>query len=172
MKQTAIEQSFALDDSEELAMRTDDVTDGSNIDVAINRSFSAAPDAVFRQWITPEGLRLWFAPDGLTVTLAETNPAPGGRWQVEMRSENGDIYLEYGDYREIDNPRRLVFTLTSGRDSEVWPRTTVTVDFTDKDGRTQMAFLQEDFESVERRDDNIEGWNECFNKLEASLAEM
>jgi uncharacterized protein YndB with AHSA1/START domain len=156
--------------SREAMMRTDDVTDGSNIDAAINRSFSAPPDAVFRQWITPDALRLWFSPDGFIATLAETDPVPGGRWQVEMRSDAGEVYLEYGDYREIDRPKRLVFTLTPGRDSDIGPRTIVTVDFTDKGGRTEMALLQEGFESVERRDDTIEGWNECFNKLAASLA--
>jgi uncharacterized protein YndB with AHSA1/START domain len=153
-------------------MRTDYVTDGGNIDAVITRSFSASADLVFRQWVTPEGLRRWFAPDGFTVTLAETDPVPGGRWQVEMRSEDGEVYLEYGDYREIDSPRRLVFTLTQGHDSDVGPRTAVTVDFSDKDGRTEMAFLQEGFETAERRDGNIEGWNECFNKLEASLTEV
>jgi uncharacterized protein YndB with AHSA1/START domain len=153
-------------------MRTRDTTDGSNIDAAINRSFSASAEAVFRQWTTPEGLRLWFAPAGFTVTLAETDAVPGGEWQVEMRSEDGEVYLEYGDYREIVSPRRLVFTLTQGHDSDVGPRTAVTVDFTDRGNRTDMAFLQEGFETVQRRDGNIEGWNECFDKLEAHLAEM
>jgi uncharacterized protein YndB with AHSA1/START domain len=138
----------------------------------IDRSFSAPADVVFRQWITPGDLRYWFAPNGFTVTLAETDPVPGGRWQVEMRSEDGEVYLEYGDYREIDRPRRLVFTLTQGHGSDVGPRMTVTVDFTGKGNRTKMAFLEEGFETVERRDGNIEGWNECFDKLEARLREM
>jgi uncharacterized protein YndB with AHSA1/START domain len=101
------------------------------------------------------------------VTLAEADPVEGGRWQVEMRSDKGEVYLEYGDYREIDSPRKLVFSLTSVLGSEVGPRTMVTVGLAGDGNRTAMAFLQEGFETVERRDDNVRGWNECFDKLEA-----
>jgi uncharacterized protein YndB with AHSA1/START domain len=148
-------------------MRIDDQTDGSNIDARIDRSFSASPDLVFKQWITAENLSLWFAPSGFAVTLAEADPVEGGRWQVEMRSDKGEVYLEYGDYREIDSPRKLVFSLTSVLGSEVGPRTMVTVGLAGDGNRTAMAFLQEGFETVERRDDNVRGWNECFDKLEA-----
>ncbi|MDB5523367.1 MAG: polyketide cyclase [Rhizobium sp.] len=151
-------------------MRMDDVTDGSNIDAIISRSFSAPVGTVFNQWTSVDGLRAWFAPDGFMVTFCETSAAVGGSWQVELRSEDGEVYLEYGEYREISRPDRLVFTLTQAHNAEIGPRTTVTVDFSDKASHTEIAFLQEGFESVERRDDNVEGWNECFNKLEASLA--
>lgn len=152
-------------------MRIDDVTDGSNIDAVIDRFFGAPPDRVFRQWIAAESLRLWFAPDGFTVTLAEANPVEGGQWQVEMRSDDGAVYLEYGAYRRIDSPTKLIFSLTSVLGSDVGPRTSVTVAFTARGAGTEMAFLQEGFETVERRDANIQGWNECFDKLEAVVAD-
>jgi uncharacterized protein YndB with AHSA1/START domain len=151
-------------------MRMDDVTDGGNIDANISRSFDASVERVFDQWVDADALRTWFAPNGFTVTFCETSAVVGGRWQVEMRSEDGEVYLEYGEYCAIARPRRLVFTLTQGHSSDIGPRTTVTVDFNDKDGGTEIAFLQEGFETVERRDGNVEGWNECFDKLEASLA--
>jgi uncharacterized protein YndB with AHSA1/START domain len=151
-------------------VRIDDTTDGGNIDATLNRSFGASAEIVFRQWITVEGLQAWFAPDGFDVTLAETEPVVDGRWQVEMRSAGGEVHLEYGNYRDIVPAQRLVFTLTQGHDAEIGPRTTVSVDFIDTDGRTQMAFLQQGFDTVERRDANLEGWSECFNKLEALLA--
>lgn len=153
-------------------MRTDDMTDGSNIDAVINRSFSAPARMVFDQWITVDGLRAWFAPAGFDVTFAETDPVPGGKWQVEMRSPDGAVYLEYGEYREIVPAKRLVFTLTQGHDADIAPRTTVTVDFSDKGDRTEIAFLQEGFETVERRDSNIGGWQECFDNLAVRLVSI
>lgn len=150
-------------------MRTGDTTDGSNIDAVIDRTFDAPPQTVFDQWVTVDGLRSWFSPDGFEVTLVEIDPVPGGRWQVEMRSDEGGIVLEYGDYREVRPGERLVFTLTAGQDAEIGPRTTVSVDFLALDGRTEMHFLQEGFGSVERRDANVEGWGECFDRLAARL---
>lgn len=150
-------------------MRTGDTTDGSNIDVIIDRIFDAPARTVFDQWIAADGLRAWFAPDGFDVMLVEVHPVPGGRWQVEMRSDEGEVYVEYGDYRELRPGERLVLTLTQGLGAEIGPRTTVSVDFVGLDGRTEMHFIQEGLETVERRDDNIEGWRECFDKLEARL---
>lgn len=150
-------------------MRLGDTTDGSNIDVVIDRAFDAPARTVFDQWVTADGLRNWFAPDGFEVTLVEAVPVPGGRWQVEMRSNEGQVYLEYGDFREIRPGERLVMTLTQGLGAEIGPRTTVSVDFVASNGRTEMHFMQEGLETVERRDSNIEGWQECFDKLAARL---
>jgi uncharacterized protein YndB with AHSA1/START domain len=153
-------------------MRTGDTTDGSNIDVVIDRSFDAPARAVFDQWITADALRSWFAPDGFEVTLVETNPVPGGRWQSEMRTFDGNVYLEYGEYRDILPGERLVLTLTQGLGAEIGPRTIVSVDLVALNGRTEMHFMQEGLETVERRDENAEGWRQCFDKLEARLAEI
>jgi uncharacterized protein YndB with AHSA1/START domain len=150
-------------------MRIGDTTDGSNIDAVIDRAFDAPAKTVFDQWVTVDGLRSWFAPDSFEVTLVEIDPVAGGRWQVEMRSIEGEIYLEYGEYRDIRPAERLVLTLTQGLGAEIGPRTTVSVDFAPVNGRTEMHFLQEGLETVERRDNNIEGWQECFDKLATRL---
>ena len=151
-------------------MRADDHTDGSNIDASIRRSFAATADEVFDAWLQPEQLAEWFAPEGFEVTLAETAPIPGGEWQVELRSDDGEVYHEYGRYTEIARPRRIALTFTQVHGADVEPSMEVTVDLAERDGRTEMSFCQEGFRTVERRDGTAQGWQQCFDKLEAHLA--
>ena len=151
-------------------MRVDDHADGGNIDAAIRRSFDAPAARVFDAWLQPDMLSEWFAPAGFSVTLAETTPVAGGSWQVELRSEAGEVYHEYGRYREIARPSRIALTFTQAHGADVEPCMDVTVDLRETGGRTEMSFRQEGFRTTERRDGTLQGWQECFDKLEARLA--
>ena len=65
-------------------------------------------------------------PATIAETRAETDPRDGGAFRIVMVNDDTDI-LHSGTYREIDRPRRLVFTWTSpatqlprlGRDRDV-----------------------------------------------------
>lgn len=139
--------------------------------ISITRAFAAPPELVFRNWVRAEDLATWFAPDGFTVTRCEVDARPGGRWLVEFRSAAGDLHREYGEFREVVAPERLVFTLTQ-QDSagHTGPETLVTVGFAAQDGKTEMTFEQTGYPSASMRDANAEGWRGCFGKLDAHLA--
>ncbi|WP_433330264.1 SRPBCC domain-containing protein [Spirillospora sp. CA-294931] len=79
--------------------------------IAVTRVFDAPRDLVFRNWVRAEDVAAWFAPDGYTVTRSELDARPGGNWVVEYRSPDGETYREYGEFREVVDPERLVFTL-------------------------------------------------------------
>jgi uncharacterized protein YndB with AHSA1/START domain len=65
-------------------------------------------------------------------------------------------------------PERLVFTFIW--DDEPDHEMLVTVTFADRSGKTEMTFRQAPFTSVESRDSHVEGWDECFDRLEAYVA--
>lgn len=132
--------------------------------------FDAPRELVFRNWIEPDQVQVWFAPDGFTVTRCEIDARPGGRWRVDYRSETGDAFVERGEFQEVVYPERLVFSLTrdtgSGRPHLT---TSVTVTFVDKGAKTEVTFRQTGFASAKERDENVEGWQECFRKLETHI---
>ncbi|AVT31179.1 MULTISPECIES: SRPBCC domain-containing protein [unclassified Plantactinospora] len=141
--------------------------------IPIVRVFDAPRDLVFRTWTRPEEVGTWFAPPGFQVTRCELDARPGGRWQVEFRSPEGATHREYGEFREVVPPERLVFTLIQSDDAgNTGAETVVTVLLADHDGKTEMTFEQTGFESVAVRDGNAEGWRGCFDKLDAHLVDV
>jgi uncharacterized protein YndB with AHSA1/START domain/ketosteroid isomerase-like protein len=142
-------------------------------DLTLVHLFDAPRELVFRQWIDPAELSTWFASDICTVTFCELEVRPGGRWRVEYRCEGGSAYAEYGEFDEVVAPEGLAFTLTQeDHHGNVGPVTHVTVRFADVDGRTEMTFTQTGFNTAAQRDSHIEGWNECFRKLERHMASV
>jgi uncharacterized protein YndB with AHSA1/START domain/ketosteroid isomerase-like protein len=148
--------------------RNDDPTRAREI--VIERQFAAPRALVFREWLAAESLREWFAPDTYVTTASAVDPRPGGKWRLDFRSESGHTYVEHGEFHEIDEPNRLVFTLTQVDGGKSYAETLVTVTFTERAGGTHMHFLQAGFESAERRDGNAEGWLGCFEKLSRLLS--
>jgi len=146
----------------------EDVPPGS---VSIVRDFDAPREVVFRHWIDPNEVGGWFAPDGHTVTLCEVEGRPEGSWRVEYASDSGERYLEHGVFHVVRPPEELVFTLKQeSGNGLIGPTTLVSVQFADIGGRTRMSFVQSGFTSAVMRDSHIEGWSECFGKLEQRLA--
>ena len=151
--------------------RADDLAEAGPDEIVTIRVFDAPRELVFRNWIKAEDVQTWFAPDGFTVTSCEVDARPGGRWRVEYRSTHGSTYVEHGEFREIVEPERLIFSLMQEDGDHSGPETLVTVTFAEAGEKTEMTFRQTGFDSMEKRAGNAEGWNECFAKLDAHLAE-
>jgi uncharacterized protein (TIGR02246 family) len=150
---------------------TDDRGPDGRYDITVVHIFDAPRELVFRNWIEAPDLETWFAPDGCTVTLCEVDARPGGKWRIEYRCGFGGAYAEYGEFYEIVEPQRLTFSLTQeDNQGNVGPVTRIMVRFADVDGKTEMTFSQTGFTSAMKRDSHIEGWSECFRKLETHMA--
>ena len=140
-----------------------------SFDLRITREFDAPPGLVFEQWSNPEYVGQWFAPDGYTVTSCDFLPVVGGSWHVTYKSK-AETCTEYGEFLEVDSPTRLVFTLSqSGGEGITVSETVAIVTFEATLRGTRMRFHQSGFDTAERRDDHVFGWEQCFDKLEASL---
>ena len=144
----------------------------SPADLEIVVLFDAPRELVFSNWTEAPDLRTWVAPEGCVVAAWEISARPGGRWRVEFRSADGTDCVEYGEFREVIEPERLVFTLTHVEGQKVRLETLVTVTITAVGSRTRMTFQQTGFDTASRRDDQREGWSECFGKLDEHLAAL
>ncbi len=140
-----------------------------NDELVITRTFDAPRELVWKAWT--EDMDQWSAPRGFTIPVSEGDLRPGGKWHAVMVSPEGRELPLRGVYREIVPPERLVFTHAwDDETGKPGPETMVTVVLTERGGKTEMNFRQTGFDSVESRNGHVEGWNECFVKLEELLA--
>jgi len=138
----------------------------------ITRVFEAPRETVWREFTEPEAFADWFGGPDFEVPLdsVSMDVRPGGAWSLTMLGgPNGEIEWE-GEYREVEPPERLVFTITdTPSDPE---RDVCTVILAEVDaGRTELRFSQTGGhmppESYERAK---QGWGVFFDRVEARLA--
>ena len=138
-------------------------------DLEIEVLFDAPREEVFRNWTDPDRMQTWFAPEGFEVTSCSVQAHPGGEWRVTYRSNHGVEYVEYGQFRTVEEPERLIFTLTQIEAGRTVLTSLVTVRFTPAGSGTRMSFRQTGFDTPARHDDFEGGWGECFRKLAGNL---
>lgn len=132
--------------------------------VRLVRELSAPPEEVFDAWTDSESLSQWLHPAPDSQCTAELDVRIGGRFRIVIRSEDVD-YAHWGEYREIDRPRRLVFTwewdATSG------PTTLVTILLSPVGtDRTELTLIHEYLPDEEIAARYRGGWEPALAKLE------
>lgn len=154
-----------------MAATDSDTMTASERELVITRVLDAPRDLVWKAWTENERMKQWSAPKGFTIPVSEGDLRPGGAWKACMRKPDGTELWLGGVYREIDEPKRLVFTHAwLDENGNPGPETLVTVTLTERGRKTEMNFRQSGFDSVESREGHAGGWNECFDKLEELLA--
>jgi uncharacterized protein YndB with AHSA1/START domain len=142
--------------------------------ITISRIFDAPRERVWQEWTEPEAFADWFGgPDSeVPLSTVAMDVRPGGSWRLTMYAEPGRREIHWhGEYREVTEPERLVFTITDRPDEDV--NELVIVVLTDLGGgRTEMLFQQRGggltAEEYERAG---EGWGVFFDRIDSRLAE-
>jgi uncharacterized protein YndB with AHSA1/START domain len=131
--------------------------------VAVRREIAAPAEDLFEAWLHAQSLGSWLRPSGIRETRAETDPRVGGTFRIVMVDDESSI-VHTGTYREIDRPRRLVFTWSSPatrfRDS------IVTVTFQPSSDRsTVVEIYQVGLPDEEARASHHAGWSDALREL-------
>jgi uncharacterized protein YndB with AHSA1/START domain len=135
----------------------------------IERRYDAAPERVWQAWTDPQALSRWFGPgDEGSVTQADLDVRPGGRYTIAFRTQDGEEHRVSGVYEEVDKPRKLSF-------SWAWQSTPQRVSFVtvrlEADGAgTRMSFRHERFFDQAARDNHQRGWTATIAKLDRLLS--
>src|SRR5262245_31258292 len=108
--------------------------------VSLTRVLDAPRERVFAAWTDARQLERWFGPDGFTLHSAETDPRPGGRFRICLRSPAGDEIRVRGVYRELTAPERVVITCTAYDAKGVAQlEEVISVTLADENGRTRLS---------------------------------
>jgi uncharacterized protein YndB with AHSA1/START domain len=142
-------------------------------ELVITRVFEAPRVLVWQAWTQSEHLLRWSCPKDFTMLFSEGDLRVGGKWRAGMRSPEGQEYVMHGQYREIVEPERLVFT-HGWEEDEIHDdhETLVTVRLEENHGRTVMTFTQSNLATVSSRDGHAEGWSGAFDNLNVYLHEV
>jgi glutathione S-transferase len=135
----------------------------------IARTIKADRQAVWNAWTQPEQMKHWAcpAPGGLADATADLRV--GGAFTMHM-IEGGNEHNAFGVYREVDEPRRLVYTWDWREEDNQMGETLVTVEFNEVDVGTEVVLVHEGFPTAEVKDAHDQGWTACADHLEAYLS--
>jgi len=134
----------------------------ANATVVVRRTIAASAEDLFDAWLDPEALATWMRPGTIMSTVARVEPRVGGSYEITMQGEAGPI-THRGVYRQIDRPKRLIFTWASPGTEQ--RDTLVTVDFVRVDARTEIIVTHEQLpESA--RPSHSNGWTSGLQHLD------
>jgi uncharacterized protein YndB with AHSA1/START domain len=142
-------------------------TDG----ITITRIFAAPRERVWKEWTEPERFADWFGGPESEVPLSTVSMdvKPGGSWRLTMFAAPGRREINWsGEYREVVEPERLVFTVSDQPGEEAFELVTVLlVDL--GDGRTEMHFEQRGRLAAEVYEAAKQGWSTFFDRIDERL---
>ena len=141
---------------------TDQATE---LKLELSHKYAASREDLFDAWLDPRMLAQFMTPGpDMSVPEAKSDAREGGRFLVVMRAGDQDL-PHAGTYKTIDRPNRLAFTW----ESPMSPieDSTVTLDFEEVDGGTNLRLTHVRFPSEESRANHEGGWT----RILATLAE-
>jgi len=143
------------------------MSSGGPVVLVVTRVFDVDRETLFDAWTKPALMMKWFhSHDAWTTPLAEADLRVGGRWSIEMRTDDGRAYRPFGVYRVIERPSRLTFTWHPFGNPEY--ETSITLRFRAMGPkRTELRLTQEGLRDDADRRVHQGGWEGCLRVLAA-----
>src|SRR5579862_9504059 len=87
----------------------------SKKELTLTRIYDAPVALVWKAWTDPKLVAQWWGPQGFTAPVCEVEVIVGGKINIEMEDSEGLIkkgsrYPMTGEFKEVDEEKRLVFT--------------------------------------------------------------
>ena len=136
----------------------------------VRRTIRAPRQRVYDAWTKAEELKTWHAPGPLTVSLAEMDVRPGGKYRIHMLAPDGKEHRVSGVYREVDPPKKIVYSWGWDGDHPV-KDSTVTIEFLDRGDATEVVLTHSGISHDGERKGHTEGWTSILDKLEARYSQ-
>jgi uncharacterized protein YndB with AHSA1/START domain len=148
--------------------------------VSITRIFDLPVDKIWEAWSVPEIFKKWWGPEGYSCPYCSIDFRTGGKYIASMKGpDNKEVYSS-GLYREIIPLKKIVYedNFSDSKGNPVdpsfynmpgdWGNVIVSVTLETKDARTKMTMNQTGIPAG-MYDDCINGWQQCFDKMEINL---
>ena len=126
-------------------------------DLRVERWFDATPEEVFDAYTDPAAQREWYQDQPGWIVHAECDLRVGGQWTVAFGPPGAEPYRETNVFKQVDRPRRLVYTSRVTMPDGSSFDTGMEVTFQERGGRTQMIIVHTGFPNAELRDDHQGG---------------
>ena len=133
----------------------------------VRRTIRAPRQRVFDAWTQTKELMRWHAPGPLTVSFAEIDLRVGGGYRIHMLSPDGKEHRVSGVYREVDPPKRVVYSWGWDGDHPV-KDSTVTVEFHERGDATEVVLTHTGISHEGERGGHEKGWIAILEKFAAT----
>jgi glutathione S-transferase len=146
------------------------MAEAEKLSLEIKRFIRASRDRVYAAWTDPAQLKKWFGPENVQTRNLIADVRVGGQFRWDLTDQEGKEITISGEYREVEPGKKIVFTWRLEGDED-WKNhsSTVTVEFFDREGGTEIHLIHENLPTEPSRDDHTQGWNSVLNKLEKFL---
>jgi uncharacterized protein YndB with AHSA1/START domain len=150
-----------------------------------SRIFDARRALVWKAWTTPEYVMKWWGPKGFTSPVCRIDLRVGGRFTYSMRTPEGQVAYNGGEFREIVPLEKIVW-LWYFADADGNRVSPAHYGFPDEDregnidvirfedygnGQTRLTYTRNDpTASPEEQEGAAEGYREIFDKLAEVIA--
>lgn len=125
----------------------------------------APPERVFRALTEPTWLQRWWGPAGFTTPEVELDLKVGGRYRFGMQPPEGELFHLAGEFLDIEQPNRLVYTFRWEEPDPDDRETVVTLSLGLAGDSTEVSLSQGDFATEARLALHRNGWTDSFEKL-------
>jgi uncharacterized protein YndB with AHSA1/START domain len=137
-------------------------------ELRLQRRYPVAPAKVWRAWTDPQALSAWFGPgQPNSVTLAEMDVRPGGRYRIRFDTPDGEEHEVSGAYEVVEPEQRLVFSWAWRSTPE--RESLVTVQIEPDGSGCELVLMHQQFFDEAARDGHNHGWTGGLVKLERWL---
>ena len=144
----------------------------SDREVVMSRTFNAPRALLFKIYTDPELIPEFWGPSKYATVVDRLEVSVGGIWRFIQRDGKGKEFAFNGVFKEIDSPKRLVYTF----EFEGMPGHIIleTLTFEESNGKTTLTATAL-FQNVEDRDGMLnsgmesgaaESWNRLADLLE------
>ena len=134
--------------------------------LTLRRHYPVAAEKIWRAWTDPQALTAWFGPgEPNSVTLAELDVRPGGRYRIRFHAPDGEQHEVSGVYEVAEPHARLVFSWAWRSTPERVSR--VSVRLRPVSGGTELELLHDRFFDEAARAGHARGWTATLAKLDA-----
>ena len=141
--------------------------------ITITRVFDAPREAVWKEWTEPERFADWFGGSKAEVPVATVSMdvREGGAWRATMFADPGRREIHWhGEYREVLEPERLIFTVSDRPGDEYELVIVVLTDL--GDGRTEVVIHQTNVPEMYLNPEAQKGMQSSFDKFAAYVASL
>jgi uncharacterized protein YndB with AHSA1/START domain len=153
-------------------LASDVFTKPTEREIVITRVFDAPRTLVFKMWTDPKHLREWFGPGVFTNPVCEVDARVGGKWHIVMRDPQGNDYPCGGEYREVVEPERLVFTnIATDKEGNPVIDGLTTVILEEENGKTKLTLQTRGTAMVDYAAEYLKGMEAGWTQSLESLAE-
>lgn len=143
--------------------------------VIATRDFAAPRALVWRVMTEREHVARWWGTEGQRNVITALDVRPGGKWRIESHGADGNVYIFVGEYREVHEPEKFVWTF--GMENMFFGKTLVETHTFEEDGAVTHYRSVSNYDSIADRDGMVasgmeKGMRHGFAVMDQLLAEL